>query len=226
LSTQEKIGTLYNVNNIIPNQIIHVAIIEDDEEIRNSLAYIIAATLGFHCKHKFVDAESAIKELPGAYVNVVLTDIELPGHTGIYAVKKLKPLLKDVDFIMLSVRQDDEAIFESLCAGATGFLSKDTPPHIILRSIEEVTQGGSPMTASIAPKVITSFKKTETKSPLSKREVEILRFLCEGLNYRTIAEHLFLSGHTVQTHVKNIYRKLEVHSRGQAMSLVIKEDFV
>jgi len=210
----------------VSNKIIHVAIIEDDEEIRNSLAYIIQATSGFHCKHTFVDSESAIKELPGIYVNVVLTDIELPGISGIEAVRHLKPQMKEVDFIILSVRQDDDAIFESLCAGATGFLTKDTPPHILLKSIEEVVQGGSPMTAAIARRVVASFNRPISKSPLSKRETEILGLLCKGMNYKTIAQQLFLSGHTVQSHVKNIYRKLEVNSRAEAVSRAIKEDLV
>ncbi len=208
-------------------RIIHVAIIEDDEDIRTTLAYILQGTPGYHCKHTYVDSESAIKELPNVYVNVVLTDIELPGASGIEAVRKLKPLLPDVDFVMLSVRQDDESLFKSLCAGASGYLTKDTPPHILIKSIREVYNGGAPMTSSLARRVFTSFqKKNRTDSPLSSRETEVLGLLCEGHNYKSIAVKLFISGHTVKTHVKNIYTKLHVTNRAAAVSRAIKEDLV
>jgi Response regulator containing a CheY-like receiver domain and an HTH DNA-binding domain len=210
----------------MPGRIIHVAIIEDDEDIRNALTYIINGTPGFHCRHTFVDSESAIKELPSIYVNVVLVDIELPGISGIESVRILKSQMTDVDFVMLSVRQDDEAIFASLCAGATGYLAKDTPPHILLKGIEEVANGGSPMSASIARRVVSTFNRSAHISPLSKRETEVLGLLCQGKNYKIIAQDLYISGHTVQAHVKNIYRKLEVNSRGEAVSKAINEGLI
>ncbi len=207
------------------NQIIHVAIVEDDAEIRQTLALIINGTPGFYCKHTFVDAESAIKELPQLYVNVVLMDIELPGISGIEAVRKLKPEHCETDFLMLTVRQDDESVFKSICSGASGYLIKDTPPSDLLKSIREVFHGGAPMSANIARRVVHSFHKFRP-SPLSERETEILNLLSEGMNYRSIAGQIFLSPHTVKTHIKNIYSKLHVHSRAEAVKKAIKDNLI
>lgn len=206
--------------------IIHVAIVEDDDEIRQTLALIINGTPGYHCKHTFVDGESAIKELPHLYVNVVLMDIELPGISGIKSIAQIKPQLPNIDFIMLTIKQDDESIFNSLCAGASGYLMKDTPPSELLKSITEVFKGGSPMSSNIARKVIQSFQQTTPPSPLSDRETEILQLLCDGMNYRSIAEKLFISAHTVKSHIKNIYRKLHVTSRAEAVRKAIKDKLI
>lgn len=206
-------------------EIIHVAIVEDDDEIRQTLALIINGTPGFYCKHTFIDCESAIKELPNLYVNVVLMDIELPGISGIEGIKQLKPQVPNVDFIMLTIKQDDASIFESLRVGASGYLAKDTAPSDLLKAIQEVNKGGAPMSSRIAKKVVLSFQNT-TKSPLSERETEILELLCKGLNYRSIAEQIFLSAHTVKSHIKNIYRKLHVHSRAEAVSKAIKDRLI
>lgn len=207
-------------------EIIHVAIVEDDDEIRQTLALIINGTPGYFCRHTFVDAESAVKELPSLYVNVVLMDIELPGITGIEAIKKLKPKLPETDFIMLTIKQDETSIFNSLCAGASGYLMKDTPPSELLQSIKEVHKGGSPMSTNIARKVILSFQKITPPSPLSDRETEILQLLCDGMNYRSIAEKIFLSSHTVKSHIKNIYKKLHVNSRAEAVKRAIKDNLL
>ena len=205
--------------------IIHVAIVEDDDEIRQTLALIIGGTPGFQCKHVFMDGEAALKALPTVYVNIVLMDIELPGITGIETIKKLKPNLPDVDFLMLTIKQDDNSIFDSLCAGASGYLIKDTPPSELLLAIKEVYKGGSPMSTNIARKVVLSFQHT-SPSPLSERETEVLKLLCEGHNYRSIAEQLFLSAHTVKSHIKNIYKKLHVNSRAAAVQKAIKDKLI
>ncbi len=207
-------------------EIIHVSIIEDDDEIRQTLSLIINGTDGFYCKHTFVDCESAMKELPGLYVNIVLMDIELPGISGIEGVKMLKPKMPDTDFIMLTVKQDDDSIFNSLCVGATGYLLKDTAPVEILRSIREVKKGGSPMSTNIARRIISSFQKKTMPSPLSDREAEILGLLCDGMNYRSIADKIFLSSHTVKSHIKNIYRKLHVNNRAEAVKKAIRDKLI
>ncbi len=207
-------------------EIIHVAIVEDDDEIRQTLALIINGTPGYHCKHTFIDCESANKELPNLYVNVVLMDIELPGISGIDGIKQLKPQMPNTDFIMLTIKQDDNSIFDSLCAGASGYLMKDTPPSELLRSITEVYKGGSPMSTNIARKVIQSFQVNTPPSPLSGRETEILQLLCKGMNYRSIADQLYLSAHTVKSHIKNIYKKLHVNSRAEAVSKAIKDKLI
>ncbi|MEM7105502.1 MAG: response regulator transcription factor [Bacteroidota bacterium] len=211
----------------MPSENIHVAIVEDDNDIRETLALIINGTPGFTCKLVYSDCESAIADLPNQYARVVLMDIQLPGKSGIEGVRILKPKLNEVDFVMLSIQQDDESIFNAIKAGASGYLVKDTPPAELLRAITEVCQGGAPMSANIARKVIQSFHaSTVAPSPLSERETEILKFLCEGQNYRTIAEKLFVSPHTVRTHIKNIYKKLHVSSRAEAVRKAVDDRLV
>lgn len=204
---------------------IHIAIIEDDDEIRQTLALIIKGTNGFFCSATFPDSEAALAQIKDLVVDVMLVDIELPGITGIEAVSKIKQLKPNVDCLMLSIRQDDEAVFNSIRAGAAGYLLKDTPPAEILRAIEEVHQGGAPMSMQIARRVLQSFYPTQT-SPLSERETEILQLLSEGLNYRSIAEKIFLSPHTIKSHIKNIYAKLHVHSRAEAVKKAIKDKLI
>jgi len=193
-------------------QIIHVAIVEDNDDIRQTLALIINGTPGFHCKHTYIDAESAIKEIPNIYVNVVLMDVDLPGINGVQATKRIKEMLPEVDMIMLTIHRDDETVFRSLCAGATGYLVKETPPAELLRAIEDVVKGGAPMSAAIARKVIGSFQRV-VNNPLTERENEILESLCKGLNYKVIAEEKFVSPVTVKSHIKNIYRTPDIRWR-------------
>lgn len=209
----------------VSDPILQVAIVEDDHEIRQSLALIINGTPGFACRYTFEDAETAMRDLPDRPVQVVLMDIELPGASGIEAVAQLKPLLPAVDFLMLTIRQDEKTVFESLCAGASGYLAKDTPPAELLAAIREVRAGGAPMSTGIARLVIHSFHRLQT-SPLSERETEILRLLCDGHHYRAIAEQLYLSPHTVKTHIKNIYGKLHVHSRAEAVRKALKDRLI
>jgi DNA-binding NarL/FixJ family response regulator len=204
---------------------IRVAVVEDDAEIRKLLTLLIDASPGFYCKHSFDDCETAVSELPALDHDVILMDIILPKISGIDGVKQLKEKMPNTDFIMLTVQEDDNSIFDSLCAGASGYLLKDTPPAELLESIKDVMNGGSPMTPSIARKVINSFKKAED-SPLSKRETEILELLCDGKNYKTIADELFVSGNTVRAHIKNIYRKLHVNSRAEAVKKAINDKLV
>lgn len=207
------------------DKIIQVAIIEDDSEIRQTLALIIKGTPGFYCQNTFADAESAIDQIPNLVLDVVLADIDLPGVSGIEAVKKLKVQKPEIDFLMLTVQQDDESVFRSICAGASGYLIKDTPPSELLKSIQEVHNGGAPMSTNIARKVIQSFHKWQP-SPLSDRETEILKLLSNGMNYRSIAAQLFLSPHTVKTHIKNIYGKLHVNSRAAAVKKAIEDGLI
>ncbi len=137
----------------------------------------------------------------------------------------LKENLPETDFIMLTIRNDDETIFKSLTAGATGYLLKDIPPAKILNSIREVYDGGSPMTPGIARRVTQYFQPKSSHS-LTKRESEILELLCDGHNYSSIADKLFISGHTVRAHIKNIYRKLQVSSRAEAVKKAMKNKWV
>ncbi len=203
---------------------IHIAIVEDDPEIRQTLSLIIDGTPGFICEHTFEDAESAIKRIPESYIQVVLMDIDLPGKSGIEATRILKDKCPEVDFIMLTVQSDDDSIFESLCAGASGYLLKDTSPAQLLDHIKEVHQGGAPMSSQIARRIISSFRIIN--NPLSPRETEILKMLSDGKNYKEVAELIFLSPHTVKTHIKNIYGKLHVKNRAEAIYKAIKQKLI
>ncbi len=202
-----------------------VAIVEDDSEIRQALTLIIDGSPGFSCKHSFNDCESALEAIESSTPDVVLMDINLPGMSGIEGVRKLKDKIPDTDFIMLTIQEDNDSIFNSICAGATGYLLKDTPPAELLKSIKEVYEGGSPMSPSIARRIVTSFKTT-IQSPLTLRETEVLQRLCDGENYRIIADALFISGDTVRTHIKNIYAKLHVHSRAAAVKKAIGDRLI
>ncbi|MEZ4825458.1 MAG: response regulator transcription factor [Bacteroidia bacterium] len=205
--------------------LIHVAIVEDDRDICQTLALIIDGTPGYSCKKIFQNCESAIPEITTYRPDVVLMDINLPGMSGIEGTQKLKTALPDLDIIMLTIQMDDHSIFESLKAGASGYLIKNTPPAELLQAITEVHEGGAPMSTRIARKVLASFR-THSESPLSDRESEILRQLCDGQNYKVIAENLFVSGHTIRTHIKNIYRKLHVNSRAEAVKKAIKDKLI
>lgn len=204
---------------------IHVAIVEDDHDIRQTLALIIDGTPGYICEHAYEDCETAIGGIQQHKPDVVLMDINLPGMTGIDGVKKLKVKMPDLDVIMLTIQVDDHSVFESICAGATGYLIKSTPPAQLLHAIKEVSEGGSPMSTQIARKVLQSFRRS-TDSVLTDRETEILRELCDGQNYKVIAEKLFVSGHTVRTHIKNIYKKLHVNSRAEAVRRALKDKLI
>lgn len=204
---------------------ITVSIVEDDSEIRKMLSLIIDRTPGYSCKKTYTDCESAVDSISKNPVDVVLMDIHLPGISGIEGVQILKEKIPETDFIMLTIQEDNESVFKSLCAGATGYLLKDTPPILLLNAIKEVKEGGSPMSPGIARRIITSFRLS-SESPLSKRESEVLEMLCNGDNYKTISDSLFISGHTVRAHIKSIYRKLQVNSRGEAVNKAIKDRLV
>jgi len=204
---------------------ISLVLVEDDDEIRQLLQFIIDRTNGFSCLATFKDCESAIISLPTLKPDVVLMDIELPGITGIEGVKLLKEKLPETDFIMLTIKDDDDSVFESLKSGASGYILKDTPPAKLLEAIIEAYEGGSPITRSIARKITESFHP-KYDSILSEREKEILNDLCDGMGYRPIAEKRFISGHTVRSHIKNIYQKLHVNSRAQAVQKAIKDHLI
>ena len=203
---------------------IHIAIVEDDDEIRQTMRLIIDGTPGFFCKQSFPDGESALSTLCEVDVDIVLMDINLPGKSGIEVTRILKSKQPELDIIMLTVQSDDDSIFESLCAGASGYLLKDTSPADLLVHIREVHEGGAPMSGQIARRIINSFRIIE--NPLSTLETEILKMLSKGMNYKEIAEEIFLSPHTIKTHIKNIYSKLHVNNRAEAIYKAIKQKLI
>lgn len=201
---------------------IRVAIVEDTKDIREGLAMLIEGSSGFECADICVSGEDAMKKLPLSKPDVVLMDINMPGMSGVECVQKLKPQLLSTQFLMCTVYEEDEHIFNSLKAGATGYILKKTPPAQLLSAITDIHNGGSPMSGSIARKVITTFSPVAAnkENELSVREMEILTALSKGLRYKEIAETHFISIDTVRSHIRKIYEKLQVHSRTEALNKV------
>lgn len=203
---------------------ISIAIVDDDAEITQALVDLISRENDFALVRTFSDAESFISAYTDLNVDVVLMDIGLPGQSGIQAVARLKPRKPNVQFIMCTVFDDDEKIFQSLCMGATGYLVKNTTADILNDSIRTAFNGGSPMSASIARKVVESFQQRKVQADeaeiLSPRQWEILNLLDQGFRYKEIADKLNLSFDTIRTYCRNIYDALQVHSRTDALNKV------
>jgi len=200
---------------------IAVSIVEDDAQTRKIFANWISGASGFRLAGDWGDAERALGALPAKKPNVVLMDINLPGMSGVEAVKRLKPLLPEAQFVMLTVYEDADHIYNALAAGATGYLLKQTPRAELLGAVEEVHRGGSPMTSNIARKVVQCFKQAAplgAQETLSPREQEVLDLLARGYLYKEIAERLNVSVPTVNTYVRRMYEKLHVRSRAQAVA--------
>lgn len=204
---------------------ISVAIIEDDARIRQLLQLIVDGSPGFSCTQDYDSCEQAIIALAERTPDILLLDIDLPGISGIEALPKLKTDMPSLTVVMLTVHEDDEAVFQALCAGADGYLIKGIPPDQLLVAIKEAYNGGAPMSSSIARKVVRHFHQ-DRQHQLSKREVEVLKLLCNGENYRTIAEQLFISSNTVKAHIKKIYHKLHVNNRAEAVAKAIQKRIV
>lgn len=200
-----------------------IGIIEDEKQIRENVTALINESEGFSCDYAFDNAEEAIKSIPKLSLDVVLVDIHLPGKTGIECIAELKPLCKSTQFIIFTSFEDTESVFNSLKVGATGYLTKTTQPSKILDALVDVYKGGSPMSSQIARKIVSSFHVTEKNEELEKltsREQEILNLLAKGYRYKEIANEIFLSTETVRTHIRNIYIKLQVNSRTEALNKV------
>ena len=201
---------------------IRVSIIEDDVEIASFLKAILHNNERIALVSIHHDAESFIEQIAQLHCEVVLIDIELPGMNGIECVRTLKPHHPEIQFLMFSVFEDPERLFEALCAGATGYLTKNSTAEKLLTSIEEIYHGGSPMSPAIARMVVQYWAKPVATKPaanvLSSRELEILGLLSKGLRYKEIAAALFISGETVRKHARNIYSKLQVNSRTEAIN--------
>ncbi|MBA3662644.1 MAG: response regulator transcription factor [Bacteroidetes bacterium] len=195
---------------------IQVTIIEDDKTIREGFTYLINASPKCNVISSFSTVEDALTKLQANAPNVILLDIELPGISGIDAIPKIKNLLPKTHILMLTVYDTEELVFKALSNGASGYLTKNSNTEKITDAIQEVMDGGAPMSMNIAKIVIKSFHKN-TNSPLTKRETEILEQISEGKSRSKIAKDLFVDLETVKSHIKNIYSKLNVHSREDAI---------
>ena len=201
---------------------IKVCIIEDDAWIRENLSALIAQTQGFACCGAYRTGEEAVAQIPAQAPDVILMDINLPNMNGIECVRQLKTLIPSAQILMLTVYEDSDKIFNSLLAGASGYLLKRTPQAEILEAIADVHRGNSPMTGHIARKVVQFFNQRGSKDAglekLSTREREVLECLARGSPYKEIAGTLSVSIDTIRAHIKGIYGKLHVHSRGEAVA--------
>lgn len=199
-----------------------VAIVEDDAQTRQILAGWIGESSSFQLVGQWGDAESAIEALAQHRPDVVMMDINLPGLSGVEAVKRLKPLLPAAQFVMLTVYEDADHIFDALAAGATGYLLKHTPREKLLHALQDAHRGGSPMNSRIARKVVQSFQQPLPSLPpgcdLSPREREVLELLARGYLYKEIADRLGVATPTINTYVSRVYEKLHVRSRAQAVA--------
>lgn len=198
-----------------------VAMVEDDAKTRKLIADLLRKA-GFHCEHMCADAEAAQSILVLAKPDVVLMDIDLPGASGIECVRKLKPHLAGTHFIMLTVYDDSENIFEALAAGAIGYLLKRSAASELVSALRDVLSGGSPMTSSVARKVVASFQASRQDTPeialLSERETQVLHLLAQGKMYKEIADILGITNNTVACYIRRIFEKLHVRSRMEAVS--------
>jgi len=197
---------------------ITVAVVDDDAEFRQLVRETLVGARDLRCLAECASGEAALTELPALHPDVVLLDIVMPGISGIDCLRQLRPLLSGARFMMLTVFEDYDRIFESLRAGATGYLIKRGVAPRLLESIRELAAGQSPISPSIARKVIQAFQQAQPADELSPREREILDRLARGRQYKEIADELSLSFHTVRTHVGRIYEKLHVHSRREAVA--------
>ncbi len=198
---------------------IRVAVVEDRPEDRDRFVRLLSESAGLRCVAACRSATEALTILPGQAPDIVLMDIGLPGTSGIDCLRELAPLLPRAQFMMLTVFEDHDLIFQSLAAGATGYLLKKTPAPKLLEAVRELHEGGAPMSGQIARQVVGAFRQSRpsANSILSASEQSVLGLLARGLMYKEVAERLNLSIYTVRTHIWHIYRKLHVHNRTEAI---------
>jgi DNA-binding NarL/FixJ family response regulator len=200
---------------------LRVTIVEDERETRDGLATLIRGTAGLQIVAAWRSMEEALSGFVAANPDVLLADIRLPGMSGIDGVGQIHAARPDLPILMLTVYDDSDSVFRAICAGACGYLLKDTPPTKLVEAIRDVAAGGSPMSSGIARKVVRMFKQTapppNPEHNLSPRELEVLRLLADGHSYKTAAVELDLSVDTLRFHVRHIYEKLHVHSKSEAV---------
>ena len=207
------------------NGLVRIVIVEDDDLIRESFVTLLNENEQFIVTADYDNCEEAIKRLAMDEPDIVLMDIGLPGISGVEGTKRIKRARPKVDILTVTVHDEDEIVFNSLCAGASGYLTKNVTPKRLIEAINEVKQGGAPMSTNIARLVIRSFQKS-TVSPLTPRETEVLQHLARGKSYTMIADKLYINKETVRTHIKNIYKKLNVNSKAAAIEKATKDRLI
>jgi DNA-binding NarL/FixJ family response regulator len=208
------------------NQMISVSIVDDEKKLCKSIATFLNSSTGFRCLSIYGSAEAALLHLPADKPDVALMDINMPGMDGIECVRRLKASAPQIQIMMLTVYEDAEQIFKALAAGATGYLLKRLEPEELLQAIRDLHAGGSPMSNSIARKVVASFQAAQLggagQNSLSQREQSVLDCLAKGLAYKQIADQLGISINTIRTHLRHIYEKLHVQSRTEAVAKYLR----
>jgi DNA-binding NarL/FixJ family response regulator len=211
--------------------VINTIIVEDQNAIREGLAVLIKGTEGLDCVGTYECCEDMLENLKSDEPDLILMDIGLPGMSGIEGIKRVKKIQPDCLILVLSIYDDNDHIFEAICAGACGYLIKKTPPARLIAAIEEAHAGGSPMNSHIARKVVTYFQKrsvqdSRSDAAVTNRERDILASLAQGNSYKLVANDLGISIDTVRFHIRNIYRKMHVHSQTEAIAKAIRGGWV
>jgi DNA-binding NarL/FixJ family response regulator len=209
---------------------IKVLLVEDQRDVREGLSALINGSTGFRCLAAFRTMEEALRAVDKELPDVVLTDVGLPGMSGIEGARILKQTHPELPVVALTVYDDDEDVFSALCAGATGYLLKNTPPAKLLESLKEVVSGGAPMSPEIALRVIRLFREfsppPRASYRLTQQEVQLLKLIVNGHTYKTAARELDISISTVSFHLQNIYNKLQVHSKTEAVAKALRDRLV
>ena len=219
-----------NIETRLNQNVVKVVLIEDLRDVREGLAMLINGSPGFRCIGSFRMMEDALRAIYNNLPDVVLTDIGLPGMSGVEGIRILKERYADLPIIALTVYDDDEDIFDALCAGASGYLLKNTPPARLLESLQEVAAGGAPMSPDVARRVVRLFREfrppERARHQLTPQESELLKLLVEGHSYKTAAAKLDITISTVSFHLQNIYTKLQVHSKSEAVAKALRNHLV
>ena len=206
---------------------VRVVVIEDLREVREGLAVLINGTAGFQCVGRYRSMEEALADLHGGGPDVILTDIGLPGMDGIDGTRILREKFPAVPVLALSVYDDDDNVFNAICAGASGYLLKNTPPARLLESLREVADGGAPMSPEVARRVIKLFRQfrppERASYHLTQQETALLTLMVDGHHYKTAAHEMGISVNTVSFHLKHFYEKLQVHSKSEAVAKALRE---
>ena len=209
------------------NQSLRVVVIEDLREVREGLVALINGTAGYECVMSYGMMETALARIETNKPDIILTDLGLPGMSGIEGIEKLRQTFPVTPIIALTIYDNDQEIFNALCNGANGYLLKNTPPARLLEALQEAVEGGSPMSPAVAARVVKLFRKfrppEHSDYRLTPQETEVLKLLIEGHHKKTAAREMDISIHTVSFHLKNIYEKLQVHSKTEAVAKALRE---
>lgn len=209
----------------LESQTTSISIVEDNDVVREGFVLLINSVDNLQVISSFSNCEDAIKQIRKTPPDIILMDLELPGMNGIEGIKIIKKDLADLDIIVITDHEDSNLVFDALCAGACGYLTKTSNYSKLLQAIDEVKNGGSPMTGNIARMVVESFQRNNN-SPLTRRETEVLELLSRGKSYSIIAEELYIHKETVKSHIKNIYYKLQVNSKADAIEKALKDKLI